>query len=443
LKSRPQKKRLLAFALSAAFALHGSAAHAIDLMQAYEAALKNDPTYQAAQYVNEAGQESRNLGRAALMPQISGSFSGTQNRTTVEEFGKVSAKDYLSRSAIVQVRQPLFSLEALARYKQGAAQSRYAAAVFDSQTQEVILRVSGAYLEALLKEYQLALVKVERDALLEQRNVNELLFKRGEGTRTDMLETQSRLDLAEAQLLEAQDALMTAKDTLAGIVGADVDVLSPLRGEFRVSAAGLESYQHWKELALRQNPDLRAMQQAVDVNQQEVNKQRSAHFPRLDAVGTYGKSAADSLTTINQDQKIRSIGVQLNVPIFSGGAASASTRQAVANREKAKADYEAQTDKILTELRKNHNLLVSSVARIEALEKAVASAKLLITATEQSIKGGVRINLDLLNANRQLFTAQRDLAQARFNYLLGNLRMRAGAGILSAEDVRLTAAYFE
>lgn len=436
-------QRLLTLSLGSVFALYGASAQAMDLMQAYEAALKNDPAYQAARYVNEAGQESRNLGRSALMPTVSGSYSGTQNRTTVDEFGKTSAKDYLSRSATVQVRQPLFSLEALARYKQGAAQSRYASAVFDSQTQEVILRVSGAYLEALLKEYQLALAKVERDAYIEQRNVNELLFKKGEGTRTDVLETQSRLDLAEAQVLEAQDALATTRDTLAGIVGSDVDFLSPLRGDFRVTATGLETYQHWKELALNQNPDLRALLQAIDVNQQEVNKQKSGHFPRLDAIGTYGTSAAESLSTINQDQKVRSIGFQLNVPIFSGGATSASTRQAVANREKAKADYEAQIDKVLTELRKNHNQMISSVARIDALEKAVASAKLLIAATEQSIKGGVRINLDLLNANRQLYTAQRDLAQARFGYLLANLRMRAGAGVLSAEDVRLTAAYFE
>lgn len=443
MNSRPNKLHLLTLSLGAAFTLYGSAAQAIDLMQAYEAALRNDPAYQAARYVNDAGQESRNLGRSALMPIISGSYSATQNRTTVDEFGKTSAKDYLSRSATVQVRQPLFSLEALARYKQGVAQSRYASAVFDSQTQEVILRVSGAYLEALLKEHQLALAKVERDAYIEQRNVNELLFKKGEGTRTDVLETQSRLDLSEAQVLEAQDALATARDTLAGIVGSDVESLSPLRGDFRVAAAGLESYRHWKDVALNQNPDLRALTQAIDVNQQEVNKQKSGHLPRLDAIGTYGKSAAESLSTINQDQKVRSIGVQLNVPIFSGGATSASTRQAVANREKARADYEVQIDKVLTELRRNHSLMVSSVARIDALEKAVMSAKLLIVATEQSIKGGVRINLDLLNANRQLYTAQRDLAQARFGYLLANLRLRAGAGVLSAEDVRLTAAYFE
>lgn len=430
-------------AVAAAFALPVFPASAINLLQAYEAALKNDPAYRAAYYTNEAGRENRILGRSSLLPSVQGSYSATQNRTTLDVGGQVGPRDYTARSSTVQVRQPLFNLDGFARYKQGVAQSNYAEAIFDSQSQEVIIRVTTAYAEVLFKEYQLALSKVERDALVEQRNSNDHLFKKGEGTRTDMLETQSRLDLAEAQLLEAQDALVTAKDSLAAIIGMPVTELDHLREGFRASNSDLKDFESWKQTALAQNPDIKALVHTVEVNKQEINKQRAGHLPRIDAVGTYGKSASDSITTINQDQTIRSIGVQMSVPIFSGGSTSAATRQAVANHEKAKADLQAQTDKVVVELRKNYNAMVSGVSRTEALNKAVDSAKLLVTATEQSIKGGVRVNLDLLNAQRQLYTAQRDLAQARFGYMIANLRLRAAAGTLSAEDVRLTAAYFE
>jgi protease secretion system outer membrane protein len=436
-------RKLLPLALGVAGLLHVNGASAVSLMQAYEAALKNDPAYRAAFYAGEAGKENRILGRSNLLPSISGNYSGSRNNTTISIGGKDIPQKYISRSATVQVRQSVFNMDGFARYKQGVAQSAYAEAQFDSQSQEVIMRVIGAYLEVLFKEDQLALAKVERDVYVEQKAVNELLFKKGEGTRTDVLETQSRLDLAEASLLEAQDALAATRDTLAGIVGMEPGELDHLRPGFRVASVDTQSFEAWKKIAMEQNPDIRTLTQGVEIAKQEVNKQRAGHLPRLDFVGTYGKTGSDSITTVNQDQTIRSIGFQMSVPIYSGGAVSASTRQAAANKEKAREDLEAQIDKIMVELRKNYNQVASSVPKIDALMKAVDSAKLLITATEQSIKGGVRINLDLLNAQRQLYTAQRDLAQARYGYMIAALRLRASAGTLSAEDLKMMAAYFE
>ncbi|NVM75114.1 protease secretion system outer membrane protein [Duganella sp. SG902] len=418
-------------------------ASAMSLMQAYEAALKNDPVYRSAFYQAEGGKENRILGRSSLLPSVSINYSGSQNRNTIEYFGKTQAQDYNSRNATVQVRQPLFSVDAWSRYKQGKAQSEQAEAQFASQNQEVIMRVVSSYLEALLKEDQLALARTERDMYAEQMKVNALLYKKGEGTRTDELETRSRLDLAEASVLEAEDALKTALDTLSGVVGEDVKGLDHLRPGYQVSNADLQPYEEWKKTALAQNPDIQALAKGVEVASQEINKQRAGHFPRLDLTATYGKLDSDTTSTIDEKTKVRSVGFQLTIPLYQGGAVSAATRQAAANRGKAQADLEAEIDKSLVELRRNYNQVTSSVARINALLRAVESAKLLITATEQSIKGGVRINLDLLTAQRQLVTAQRDLAQARYTYMLAALRLRSEAGVLSAEDVRLLAAHFE
>jgi protease secretion system outer membrane protein len=429
--------------LALASMLLGADASALTLMQAYDAALKNDPAYRAAFYVAEGGKENRILGRSNLLPNISGNYNINKNRNTLEYLGKEQPQDYTSRSATVQLRQPLINLDALARYKQGVAQSEQSEAQFASQSQEVILRVVSSYLEVLLKEDQLELSKAERDMYAEQMKVNDRLFKKGEGTRTDVLETRSRLDLAEAQVLEAEDALKTEKDTLEGVVGMEVVSLDHLRPGFQVANDDLRTFDEWKKTALEQNPDIQALTKGVEVARQEINKQRAGHAPRLDFIGTYGKTLSDTTSTIDEKTTVRAIGLQLTVPLYAGGAVSASTRQAAANREKARADLDAQTDKSLVELRRNYNLVASSVSRINALVKATESAKLLIAATEQSIKGGVRINLDLLTAQRQLYTAQRDLAQARYAYLLAALRLRAQAGILTSDDLRLVAARFE
>lgn len=436
-------KRLLKLLPLTAALLAAADASALSLMEAYEAALKNDPTYRAAFYTGEAGKENRILGRSALLPTVSGVYAGSRNNSTIEVGVQEVPRKYISRNSTVQVRQPLFSLEAWARYKQGNAQADYAAAVFDAQSQEVILRVTTAYFDVLLKEDQLALATRERDMYIEQRNVNNLLFKKGEGTSTDMIETQSRLDLAEAQVLEAQDALAVSRDTLAALTGGHVEGLDHLRPGFRAVLPDSRTYDEWRSTALATNPEIKALTSGVEVATQEVNKQRAGHVPRVELVGSYGKQAADSITTYNQDTTVRSIGFQMSIPLYAGGSVSSATRQSVAQKEKARADLQAQIDKVLVNLRKNYNALLSSSSRIDALVKAVDSANLLVKATEKSIQGGVRINLDLLNAQRQLSTAQRDLAQARYNYMLAWLNVRAGAGTLTADDVKLVTAYFE
>ena len=434
---------VLAAAATVVSMLYSSGASALGLMEAYQAALKNDPTYRSAYYASEAGKENRILGRSNLLPTLSGNYSASQNRTTISDPTATVARDYISRSSTIQLRQPLFNLDGYARFKQGAAQSDYAASQFESQQQEVISRVVNAYFDVLYKADLLSLAKVERDVYVEQRKVNDRLFEKGEGTRTDMLESQARLDSAEAAVLETQDALNNSRTLLAAVIGGDVGELDTLVADFETRAADTLGYEAWKKIALERNPDIKTLVYGVEIAHQEVLKSRAGHAPRVDFVATYGKSAADTVQTYNQDNIVRSLGVQINIPLYSGGSVNSQTRQAVANQEKAKSDLQIQKDKILVELRKDYDSLMSGTARIGALKKAVASSELLVKATQQSVKGGVRINLDVLNATQQLYTNKRDLAQARYNYLLNTLRMRSAAGTLAESDVREIAPYFQ
>ena len=436
------RANVMVHALGAALLLHGASAAAIGLVEAYDAALKNDPAYRAAFFANESGKENKVLGRSNLLPNVSANVSTGKNRTDITAGSNTSHPAYTSKSAVLSLRQGIINFDAIARYKQGIAQTDYSAAQYAGQSQEVALRVVGAYVEVLFKNDQLALARVERDMYLEQRKVNDRMFQKGEGTRTDMLETQARLDLAETQLLEAVDSETTARDTLAGIIGGPVLTLDALTPEFQIQPMAVMSYEAWKTIALERNPGVAAQTYGVEIAHQEVNKARAGHAPRLDFVASYSKSTSDSINTINQDYTVRSLGLQLNIPIYSGGQVNAASRQAVANQEKAKADLQTQVDKTLLDLRREYNQVISGVARIDALVKTVDSSRLLATATEQSIKGGVRINLDLLNAQRQLFASQRDLAQARYGYLLGTLRLQAAAGTLTSDDVRQLGSYF-
>lgn len=434
-------------ALALASLLHASGAHAISLMQAYQAALLNDPTYRSATHEYESGLENQVLGRSALLPQVTASYSNSRVEADVVYItGGIASPsrdlEYRSKSAVLQVRQPVFSLEAIARYHQGLSQTSYATAVFASRQQELILRLAGAYTEALFANTQLRLAEVQREVYVEQRSVNNRLFEKGEGTKTDMLETEARLDLSEAQVLEAQDNVQTTLAALSAIVGQEIKAVDDVAAEFRLAPDAVVRFDEWRDIALRQNPDIIAMQFAVESSREEINKARSGHTPRVDLVASYAKNNSDTLNTLNQDSRQKSIGFQMNFPLYSGGAVSASTRQAVAGSEKAKADQQATTDKVLVELRKQHAVVVSSVARLRALDKAVASGTMLVTATEQSIKGGVRINLDLLNAQQQLTTSRRDQAQARYTYLMAMLKLRAAAGVLDADALREVAAYF-
>lgn len=433
--------KALAGALWAGVAMHCANAAAINLQQAYEAALAHDPAYRAAYFTNEAAQENRIIGRANLLPNLSLSYGASKNRSDIDAQA-LTHPLYYSRSANLSLRQPLVNLEGLARYRQSVAQSNASAAAFDGQRQEVVLRVAGAYIEALFAEDQAALVKAQRDMYLEQKKLNERLFTKGEGTRTDMLETQARLDLAEAELLEALDSKAASRTVLAGVIGGEVDELDGLKANFQIGPRDALPFAQWQDDMLSNNPDLRAQTFGVEAARQEINKARAGHAPRLDLVAAYSKSDSDTINTLNQRITNRSIGVHLNIPLYAGGAVTAGTRQAVATHERAKAEKQVASDKLTVELRKGYDLMTSGVARIEALDRAVASGKALTTATEQSIKGGIRINLDLLNAQSQLYQSQRDLAKARFTFLLGNLRLRAAAGKLSAEDVTRMSTYF-
>jgi len=445
--SKFRLRGLAVAALLAAGLCSAGGASAITLEEAYQAAVKHDPVFRMRYYENEAGKENAILGRSQLLPNLVASHSVNRNRVDreyVDQLGRnqFDQPRYNGKSSVVQLRQSLFNMDAVQRYRQGKVQTAQAEQAYEAGMDEVSVRVVTTYMDALFAEDQLALARAQRDMHFEQQKVNQFLFEKGEGTRTDMLETQARLDVAEASLVEAQDNVAAARNTLAGVIGVDPGTLDQIGANFRPVTLSVTTYDDWQQLALRQNNTLAALRLAVENARLEIGRNKAGHLPRVDFVASYAKNDSETLNVLGQQTTNRSVGIQVNLPIYSGGAISAETRRAAASYGRTQAELDARTNEIMVELRKAYDLVQSSGRKIDALVKAVDSGKELVKATEQSIKGGVRINLDLLNAQSQLVTSQRDLAQARYSYLVGLMRLRSASGTMGPEAVRELAAVF-
>ena len=422
---------------------------ALGLLDAYDLALRNDPTFQAAIQEREAGEENRIIGRAGLLPNLSWSYNNSRNESEVTQSTAVgnvtSDRDYRSYASTLTLQQPLLDYEAYARYRQGAAQALFADERFRSKSQELAVRVLSAYSQALLAQERIELSRAQKRAYAERLQLNERLLKGGEGTRTDVLETQARLSLAQAEEIESLDTQDAALRELEAIVGQplQIDELAPLTRQFEIPPLEPNRFETWREMAMANNPELKSQHHALDVAEYEVERKRAGHMPKVSLYASSRQTSSDSESSYNQKYDTNSVGIQVSLPLFAGGSVSASTRQAANQLSQAQYELDAQTARTLIELRKHFNLNTSGAAKVRAYEMAVSSATALVTATKKSVTGGERVNLDVLDAEQQLFTARRDLADARHAYLLARIQLKYFAGLLNEQDLRALAGYFQ
>lgn len=433
-----------------AFASPG--AYALDLLHAYELALGNDPIFKAAVKEHEAGQANRVIGRSALMPKLGFNYNQYRNDSSIS--GPIitngpsytTNKAYPSDNLAFQLTQPLFNLTALAQMRQGMAQADMSEAKFIYQTQDLLVRVLQAYCDVLYAEDNLNYLAAQRDAYKEQLKVNQRVYEKGEGTVTDALETNASYQMSEAQLIEAENALENNKRKLEALIGNTLHSakeVKKLSGNFRILPLVPRAFEIWQETALSNNAELRASDHNVEVARQEYQKQKTAHYPTIQGVAGWNQQKSQTYVAINQNAITSQVGVIVSMPIFSGGEITGRTSQSMANYEKAQAERDQTRDRIITELRKQYDLVVSSLQKIEALNRAVDSASELTKAMRKSVKGGQRINLDVLVADKGFAVAQRDLAQAKYTYTLALLRLKQQAGTLVLEDLEKMALNFQ
>lgn len=425
--------------------------YALDLMESYELALRNDPTFRSATKDYEAGLENNTIGRSALLPKVAASYN--QNTNTATQWGaqftggpNVSTSwNYPSNYSYVQLTQPIFSLDALARWRQGIAQTDFSQSKFVYNTQDLLIRVLQSYTDFLFCIDQLNFQIAERDAFYSQFKTATRMSQAGESSQTDVLEAEAAYQMADAKVIEAKDAIENARRKLNSIIGepiADPSTIAKLKNNFLFINISTIKFEDWKDKALANNAELKAAEHNVEISKQEYRKNHAAHYPVVNLIGAVTTQNSNTVTSINQTTNQSYFGVQVNLPLFSGGEINGRSSQAYSNYEKTQADYDVTRERIVTELRKQFDQVTSGKLKIQALSAAQDSGSLLVKSMRKSVMAGERINVDVLLAERVLFNARRELAQARYNYLISYLKLKQLSGSLEISDFQNVAGYF-
>lgn len=410
----------------------------MDLMQAYDAALASDPVVRAAQAAAAATRERLPQAQAQLRPNVSlsvGRNSNDLSRNQQNILGQpvTTQESYYSFNQTLQVRQPLFRKPLWDGVSQAGYVVEDAEATLQRELQNLAVRVAGAYMEALLAQDQLDLVLKQQAVTRVQLDAATQALAAGAGTRTDIDEAQARLDMAAAQELEAQMHLAYTRHQLEVMVSQPVTEVAALSAErLAVQRPEPADMAAWTDLADSHSPEIRALQARVEAARLEVAKAKGGHYPTLDLVAQVTRSGSENVTSPSSSYTNRLVGVQMNLPLFSGGYVSATVRQAEAELIRAQENLEAGKRDLAVRLHAEFRGATEGVSKIRALEQAVRSAEQMVYSNQRSFEGGSRSRMDILNAEQQLQLTRRDLARARYQYLVSRVRLLS----LTGDDVR-------
>jgi len=418
----------------------GGMAHAADLISVYRDASAYDAQFAAARATREAGREKLPQGRAGLLPVI-----GVTGNTTWNELESTSRStppvtrnpEYNSNGWTANLTQPLFRWQNWAAYKQGEIAAGVAEAQFEAARQDLMVRVSQAYFDVLLAQETVATAAAQKQAITEQLASAKRNFEVGTATITDTHEAQARYDLAVATELAAQNDLTVKRQALSVLVGKEQDLLKTLKPGTQISRPQPDEIGLWASAAEANSLTVAQAKGALEIAEHEIGRQRAGHYPTLDVVATYGQTGAgfSSTTSTGVDTKSKTVGLQLAVPIFAGGAVSSKDREAVALRDKARADLDNARRQSAQGARQAYLGVTSGLSQVTAYEAAVASSQSALDSNKLGYDVGVRINIDVLNAQSQLYDTRQKLMKARIDTLMAQLKLKQAAGNLTEDDL--------
>jgi outer membrane protein len=435
------KKAILPLMLVALF---GGRAEAADLLSVYRDALSNDAQFASAKASLVAGREKLPQARAGLLPNLGLTANTVWNDVTSTRKSDpptTLANQYNTNGYTLALTQPLFRWQNIVQYDQSKLLVAQAESQFAQARQDLILRVAQAYFDVLLAQDSLQLAQAQKQAISEQLEQAKRNFEVGTATITDTHEAQARYDLAVAQELAAQNDLDVKRHALRQIIGKEPEPLRPLRPQVRLQPPQPADMGQWVKAAEQDNFLVQVAQAGLEIAAKEVEKQRAGHYPSVDVVATRSRSAASAsvfsgVSFGGSVTESNTIGVQLSLPLFAGFATVSRTDEAAALREKALADLENSRRTAAQGARQAYLGVTSGLAQVKALEQALVSSQSALESNRLGYEVGVRINIDVLNAQQQVYATQRDLAKARYDTLLAQLRLKAAAAALGEDDVQ-------
>jgi len=412
-------------------------AQAQSLVEIYEAARAYDATYLSARSQYEANLARAEQAKAGLLPQAGVSAGANWN----DRNSSVNALDgsFNSQNVTLSASQPLYRPANRAASEQGELAVEVAKAQLQAAEQELIVRTTQAYFDVLAAQDTMTFVQAQKAAVAEQLAAAKRNFEVGTSTVTDSREAQARYDLVQAQEIAAENDLRVKKLALDQLVGRSGVSPKPLMVPVALPALSPADPEAWVREAEQRHPTIQQASKGLDIARLETAKAEAGHKPTLDLVGQYQVARAPS-SSANIPGYVRNntgtIGLQFNLPLFAGYAIQNRVKETVALEEKARTDLEAARRGVTQATRSAYFGVLSGQGQVKALEAAEASSQSALEANQLGYQVGVRINIDVLNAQSQLFQTKRDLAQARYNVLLGGLRLRQASGQLAPDDLR-------
>jgi outer membrane protein len=421
---------------------------AADLLEVYRQAQSSDAQYAAARAAWSAGQEKLPQGLSGLLPSATVSASTQYNDRDIRFRNPTipnSSQQFNSNSVSVSVSQPLYRPQNLTVYEQSKTQVTQADAVFAQAAQDLILRVAQAYFDVLLGQDTVLFAQAQLTAIGQQLEQAKRNFEVGTATITDTHEAQSRYDLTTAAEIAARNDLEIKKRQLELLIGRPAPGIAPLGKRFSLRSPEPANMDRWVAEAGEKNQQVRISRAILEFATQEIDRNRAGHRPTVDAFASYTDSGSGAGVQGGTGNDIinRVVGVQLAIPLYQGGLVNSRVREAVANEDKAKQDLESARRTAELTARQAFLGVTSGIAQVKALEAALVSSQSSLDSTRLGQEVGVRTLIDVLNAQQQLSQTRRDLAQAKYNYVLALLRLKSAAGQLAEEDLGLVNAWLD
>lgn len=449
-------RRLCIGAALAAVAFNAQGASLRDI---YELALENDATLKAQQARYLASLEDEKAARSQLLPQVLATYSMQNSDTDTSAPGIIGFSpqrapiigntfdntDSNTRAFRVSLQQAIFNLPAWFSFQRGRELSRQAEASFAANQQNLIVRVVEAYLAVLRAEDRLRAAVAREEAFGRQLEQNRQRFEVGLIAITDVYESQAAYDIAQVDRIAGENQVAVALETLTVLTGQRHDRLDRLAEDFAAIPPEPADRGAWVEFALANNFTLKAARYAEEAARQNARARRLAHAPTLSGTARYTETEIDGtrfqdpagIFNFPPDREIDDtvLGLELSVPLFSGGALSAERRRAAQQFNAAREERINLTRRTVTDARSLHMTVVNDVARVNARRQAIVSSQSALDATQAGYEVGTRNIVDVLNAQNTLFAAVRDYANSRYDYVVNTLRLKEQAGLLSPDDV--------
>ena len=414
------------------------------LLDIYNDALENDPQYRSAEFSYLSGKEIKVQGRAALLPNVT--LSAQTNWNEYYQLGELQ-NEYNNFSAAARITQPLIRLDSWFKYRQSKFLTDAAEADFAYSQQTLIVRTAELYFGVLRAIDNLNAARSEERAIKKQLDQIHQRYEVGLSAITEVQEAQLAYDLSLAAKIRSEGAVYTAKESLNALVGREIVSLNGLVNDLNVSNPVPDSKEEWTKKAIENNFRLKAATLRKFASKNNARSVASDHLPKIDIVGTQIESETNQYTfdgintgglfniTIPDETQRDTYSLQLSMPIFQGGAVISRTKQAYAESNKSSEDALFTERSVIQDVRSQYSSVVTLVANLKAQRQAVISATSALEATKVGYEVGTRNIVDLLQAEKNLYSAEKDLSNAKYDYLITTLRLHLAAGTLSPENL--------